>query len=111
MPAILTTADTISCTDGQGTVQVSGADKLVIDNSAVLTEQSVLNQTVSGCAMATTDKTSPCTQVISISDGRATKLIVSGSPVLLSGLSGTAAATKPHSIGPASAGQTKLEAT
>lgn len=111
MPAVLTSADMLSCNEGQGVAQVAGATKLVVGGNPVLNEDGVRDHAVSGCTVPASQNSSPCTKVATISSGTATKLFVNGSPVLLAGLSATAAASPPHTIGPATSSDTKLEAS
>lgn len=109
MPAVLTTADTLTCKIGQGTVKVQGAAKLIAGGNPVLTQAGVLGKPVSACAPPGTPPPPPCTAVATIASGIATKLLVASSPVLLSAMIGTGGPGA-HPIGPASAGQSKLVA-
>lgn len=110
MGKVLTNADKLSCTVGNGTVQSSGADKLIVVGHAVLTLSGVAGKPVSGCSPPGSPPPPPCTAVGSVTAGQSLKLLVSGSPVLLDqaeaqGMPG------PHPIGPVSASQAKLEAS
>lgn len=108
MSKVLTMGDSLSCTVGHGNVRASGASKLVVAGQKVLTAAGVSGATISGCAPPGSPPPPPCTSVGSLLSGQATKLLVSGSPVLLDQCTaqGTPA---PHPIGPVSASQTKLE--
>lgn len=110
MPKVLTSADTITCTIGQGTVSPSGDAKLVIAGNAVLTVAKLQGQSVSGCAPPGSPPPPSCSSVATVGSGGASKLIVSGSPVLLDQTAATSNAPAGHPIGPISATQSKLEA-
>lgn len=109
MPAVLTKGDTLKCTVGQGTVQSTGADKLVVAGHKVLTQAGVAGKSIFGCAPSGSPPPPTCTTVSSITSGVSTKLFVGGSPVLLAGMAATP--DQPHPIGPATAGQSKLIAS
>lgn len=109
MPGVLITSDTMACKVGQGTVGVSGASKLVVSGTAVLTADGVNGKEVTGCAPPGSPPPPPCTKA-SLLTGQSTKLFVAGSPVLLAQTTAQGAATPPHPIGPVSASQTKLVA-
>lgn len=77
MPAVLTTASTVTCAT-QGTVTpVSGA-RLRVGGRPVLLATQVPTWTVAGCKRQT-----PCATVAPPTAGAATKLTVGGIPVLL----------------------------
>jgi hypothetical protein len=110
MAKVLTADVSLSCTVGHGSVQASGAGKLVIAGQPVLTVAGVTGATVAGCAPPGSPPPPPCTAVGSLLSGQAAKLFVSGSPVLLDQCTAKGA-PQPHAIGPASASQSKLEAS
>jgi len=108
--AVLTSADTVLCAVGQGKVQSSGAPKLTVNSNPVLTVASVQGATVAGCVPKGQPAPPGCTNVASITSGISAKLLVSGSPALLTGMTATGAAAPPHAIGPAAGTQVKLDA-
>jgi len=110
MPRVLTSADQLQCTVGNGTVQTTGASRLVVAGSPVLTAAEVTGKMISACSPPGSPPPPPCTAVSSVLSGQSLKLMVSGSPVLLEGAmaQGTPG---PHPIGPASASQSKLSAS
>lgn len=110
MPKVLTSADSLSCTAGSGSVQASGASKLVVAGNPVLTASGVQGKTVSNCSPPGSPPPPPCTSVSTIQSGQSTKLFVSNSPVLLDQMTAQGS-PGPHPIGPVSAGQSKLEAS
>lgn len=111
MPAVLTRADALVCSIGNGRVQTQGASKLVVSGNAVLTVATVQGATVAACAPPGSPPPPPCTAVGQMLSGVARKLLVSGSPALLSGATATAAAPPGHPIGPATVATSKLDAS
>lgn len=107
MAAVLISMDSLICTAGNGKVQSAGDSKLLVNSNPVMTVAAVQGAAVAGCAPK---GTAACTSVASMVSGIATKLLVSGSPVLLSGAAGTGA-PEPHPIGPVSASHSKLVAS
>jgi hypothetical protein len=110
MPKVLTKADSMTCTIGNGTVQTTGAAKLVVSGKQVLTVSGVSGASISGCSPPGSPPPPPCTSVGAPLSAQSSKLIVSGSPVLLDQCS-TQGMPGPHPIGPVSGSQSKLEAT
>lgn len=90
MPYVVTMADTVTCNHG-GPLQKVPALKLVVENKPVVTSLGAVTPPPP-CTMQTTTAAPtnvPCSTV-SVSQGTATKLKVSGQPVLLGSLAGTA---------------------
>ena len=110
MPKVLTKVDSISCTVGNGTVSPTGDSKLLVNGNAVLTVAKLQGQSVAGCAPPGSPPPPSCTSVGTIASGASTKLMVSGSPVLLDQTLATSNVPPGHPIGPISATQSKLEA-
>ena len=107
MPAVLILTDTVKCLHSPGAATNVPATKLTVGTppAAVLTDL----KPVVGCSHIPTPMANvPCTTV-TISVGKATKLKVGGTPVLLGSLVATAAGSPggPLSVTP---GQTKLVA-
>lgn len=94
MPFVLTNAHTLQCPHG-GSVTKTPAAKLVVQSNAVLTGVGPVT-TCPLVATAATPTDVKCTTV-TVTAGPATKLIVGGTPVLLSTLA--AAAVAPSSPG------------
>lgn len=118
MPGVLTTGSNVICGHG-GTVATSGVSKLKVSGNPVLLKTGIMGQSVSGCKTPTVvppppPPSSPCHTVASVISGEATKLKVSGSPVMLETLTGTTdgivAGVTPQLLLSATAGQTKLTA-
>jgi hypothetical protein len=102
-----------------GTLTTTGAPKLKVAGNPVLQKTGIMGQSVSGCITPIAPPppgppSSPCHTVASVITGEATKLKVSGSPVMLETLTGTTdgvvAGTTPQTLLSATAGQTKLTA-
>lgn len=110
MGAPLTTASTVTCADA-GTVTLSGQGKLTVSGNKVLASSDVSSWSISGCTQTNANAGQvPCATVVSQSGGKATKLTVGGSPVVLADLSGKTNGT-PHNTLSATAGQSKLTAS
>ncbi len=133
MPEVLTTASRITCTHG-GTISPSGAAKIKVNGSPVILAAGVAGKPVppgppappppppaTPCAVPTDPNTATksCTSVISVTDGKASKLKVNGQPVLLQSLGGVTDGTGPKPPAPpptppnglsATANQSKLTA-
>lgn len=107
MPAVLTKADTLTCKFG-GTVS-PGDSKLEVAGSAVLTAAGVEQQSVAHCGAGNPPPL--CSRVASVTSGKASKLVIGGSPALLSGMVAETDQGTAHPVGPISAGQSKLEAS
>jgi hypothetical protein len=107
MPAVLTKGDSVTC-KFNGTVSPDGS-KLEVAGNAVLTAAGVENHSVAACGAANPPPL--CSTVASVTTGKATKLVVGGSPALLSGMVAATDQGAAHPIGPVSAGQSKLEAS
>lgn len=107
MPAVLTKGDTVTCKFG-GTVSPDGS-KLLVAGHAVLTVAGVAQHAVTGCGAANPPPL--CASVASITAGQAGKLVVGGTPALLSGMIAATDQGVTHPVGPISAGQSKLEAS
>lgn len=118
MPGVLTTGSSVVCGHG-GTVSTSGSAKLKVTGNPVLLKAGIAGKSVSGCGTPTVPPppgppSSPCHSVASVITGEATKLKVSGSPVMLETLAGTTdgviGGLTPQTLLSATAGQTKLTA-
>jgi len=119
MPKVLTMESTTQCgpaaaTHGGDIAKASDA-KLTVNGQAVLTKDSVLNKTVSGCQTVVSQTVAKCTSVAAVISQESTKLTVNGKPVLV-GLTGKCA-PPPPAAPPAATGtlfalavQTKLDA-
>lgn len=94
MAGVLTAASTVEC-GHSGAVSTSGESKLKVSGSGVLLKSGINSKSVSSaCSLTdTTDSsgspaTLKCKTVTSVTAGEATKLKVSGSPVMLDSLAG-----------------------
>lgn len=90
---VLTEASDVKCgsvAPHQGTVSMTGAARLVVDNNKVLTTVSVLAGTVSaGACTNPSNAGGPCTKVLTMTNGTSTRLKVDGAFVVLDSLQGT----------------------
>jgi hypothetical protein len=117
---VLTTSSTVDCGHG-GAVSVSGESKLKVAGSPVLLKAGIDSKPVAATCLLqdTSDSSGPltikCKTVTSVTAGEATKLKVSGSPVMLDTLAGgtDGMATKGTLATAlrATAGQTKMKAS
>src|SRR5206468_3177746 len=104
MPAVLTKGDTIEC-KFHGTVTPDGS-KLEAAGKAVLTAAAIENHPVTACGAGNPPPL--CTTLQSVTTGKASKLVIGGSPALLSGMLASTDQGSAHPVGPITAGQTKL---
>lgn len=118
MPGVLTTGSSVICGHG-GTVSTTGVSKLKVSGNPVLQKTGIMGQSVSSCGTPPASDPSgptaiPCSTVISVDTGEATKLKVAGAPVMLETLAGKTdgmvGKTTPQTLLSATAGQTKLTA-
>src|SRR5687768_16706261 len=82
MPPVMTKSATVTCPHGIAVV-VTGAPMLVVGNEEVLTAAGVEGAAVAACPG--NQGAGKCTKCESVTTGKATKLEVNGSPVLLAG--------------------------
>ena len=92
MAYVLTTGSSVEC-GHSGKVATSGAAKLKVNGDRVLQKSGVGGKSVSGCSLKdTSDNSGPlttmCRNVTTVTAGEATKLKVSGAPVVLDTLAG-----------------------
>lgn len=113
MPKVLTEASTITCAH-QGTITFTASQQLLkINNQAVLLSSDIASGLVSNCQVKPSQTTKPCTKVVSLISGSATRLSVNGTPVLLETANGLTDGVTPvpsNTWSVQSAGQTKLDA-
>lgn len=115
MGSVLTTDSQITC-GHEGKVSTTSQSKLKVKNASVLVSSDVQGKSVSAtppdkCVTQLTSSTKPCSSVLTIIKGAATKLKVHNDAVLLAdALKGTTDGNPPGSLS-ATAGQTKLTAT
>jgi len=107
----VTTDGTVSCAH-KGKATPSGTSKLVVDGHPVVPYASAATLTgyAEKCTYSDASGPKPCTTTVPAStrEGRATKLLVSGAPVLLDSLEAT---TAPAGTGVSvAAGQSRLRA-
>ncbi len=89
MPKVLNKGSAITCLH-QGTVQLTAGQTLLkVDGQAVLLQGDLEGATISGCTTPASPASKPCTTVVSMSVGAATKLKVGGKAVLLDTAAGT----------------------
>jgi hypothetical protein len=114
MPAVLTTASTLSCAHG-GTLAVQASTSaLTVGGNPVLVQADLLAATVSSCANTNAQLgQTPCLKVTSVLAGASTLVTVAGQPVMLETAQGLTNATPPLPVmwQVQSAGQTVVEAT
>lgn len=109
MPAVLTTASSVTCA-AQGKVSVSGESKLKVSGNGVLLKAGVQGKSISACGTVPPPPSNkPCTTVSSVASGEARKLKVGGSGVLTALLAATSEGTLPTVS--ATANQSKLSAS
>ena len=108
MPAVLTTASSITCPTG-GKVSTSGAVKLKVSGNGVLLKAGVQSKSISGCTTVPPPQTNIKCSTVSSASGEASKLKVGGSGVLNASFSGSSNGSLPTLS--ATAGQTKLSAS
>ena len=114
MPGVLTTGSKVLCgpdvpPNHGGNVSVTSTAKLKVNGNPVLLKSSIAGKSVSDCKTPTSNSTSPCLSVTSVTVGEASKLKVGGNPVMLDTLVGTTDGVPPGTV-PASAEQEKLTA-
>ena len=108
MPTVLTTGSTVKCSH-QGTATLSSTAKLTVGTKSVLLSTDFASWPIAGCTQ-TGGPPTPCTSIVSVAAGAATKLTVGGVAVLLDTLSGPTNGAPPGTVG-ATAGHTKLTAS
>ena len=119
MAKVITTKAVIVCehqgVTGTGTIQPSGQSTLKVDDSSVLVKGDIVGLSVTGC---TNNKTNlgqkPCTKVVSLTAGEASKLRMAGDPlkpVLLDTATGPTDSTPQGTWNVQDPGQTKLNAS
>lgn len=109
MAKIITVGSTITCPH-QGTVTfTAGQQKLKIDGNAALVSTDVLSGVISGCTVSPSSSTQPCTKVLSLISGSATKLTVDQIPVLLDTATGLTDGKPPANWSVQSANQTQVD--
>ena len=117
MPRVLTTGVTINCGHTAppaklGKVQTQGVGKLTVSQNAVLVKTGVVGKSVAGCATQSSNSTTPCSSVLGVTAGEASKLKVNGQAVLLDKqLVGTTDGTPTGSLTVETGGPDKLVAT
>src|SRR5437870_585031 len=82
MSQVLTEADTLICSHA-APLTLTGSTKLIVGDKGVLTEDAVKAATVPTCT-GNPNGTGKCATVGAVTGGKATKLFVGESPVLLS---------------------------
>ncbi len=112
MPFVLTKASRLACAH-QGTVQmVPTQTKLKVDGSPVLVDGVLIGAPIVGCTTPATASSAPCTAVVAMAVGAATRLKVDQVPVLLDTAVGTTNGVTPvpsNFWSVTTAGQTKLK--
>ena len=92
MPAVVTATSMVTCAH-EGKVAVTGVPKLTVGGSPVVVAAGVVGQPIAGCSIVPPPATNaPCTLVLGPlinPPSLATKLFVSGNPVVLATLQGT----------------------
>lgn len=107
MANVLTSASSITC-GHQGRVSTTSAAKLTIDGNPVLIG---VGSTVSAaCTLQNSNSSKKCTTATPVG-GKAAKLCVGGSPVMLDTVTGTTDGYPPPGVITVDAGQTKLTAS
>ena len=107
MPNVITEASIIQCVH-KGTVTASASQNvLTVDGEKVLVQSDLLSATIA-CPVAPAPGVKPCTKVVSVTAGVATKLKANGQPVMLETALGLTDGVPPL-WQVASAGQTKLQ--
>ncbi len=111
MPNVLTTNDRLNCAF-QGSVNLSGADKLLAAGAPVLTRARLMGASVAACKSEKSGSPTPCASISTISAGASTKLFVGGAAVMLDSVAAQSN-PGPHSISmaPGPAAQSKLVAS
>lgn len=114
MAVVLISNSNVTC-GHLGKVQVSSSAKLRVNGQPVLLKSSIENKTVANCGTVPNPNTGakPCTKVIAVSTGEATKLKVGGKAVILDTLTGDTDGTvggTPQKLLSGTAQQSKLTA-
>ncbi len=122
MAGVLTKASEVLCgpkSQHGGTVSVSSAAKLRVDESPVLIESSISGKSVADCQIVASSDSSgtpldkPCSKVRAVTAGWATKLTADGKKVMLDSLQGNTdglVSKTPQAALKGTAKQTKLTA-
>lgn len=117
MAGVLTAGSNVTCGHSPGKVTTTGSPKLKVSSQPVLLKLGIMGKPVAGCSTVAAADVSgptakPCTSVVSVSSGEATKLKIGGMPVMLDTLAGDTdgmvGKLTPVSALSATAGQTKL---
>jgi hypothetical protein len=109
MANVLNTDSTITCAF-QGTAKTKSHAKLVVDNAPVLLAKDATTWTMSGCQQMTGNTKTPCVTLGSVTAGKAQKLNVNGSAVLLDTFKATTTAPPTAHTASASGGKSKVTA-
>lgn len=106
---VLTTAATAMCAHGGSLTLLAGQQTLTVDGQPVLLFGDLASAAISGCPVPVTNSTAPCTVVLVVTAGAATKLAVQGSPVATEQAQGQTNSVPPGATWQVmAAGQTKL---
>lgn len=106
---VLTTAATVQCAHGGSVTLVAGQAALAVDRQPVLLYADLNGAMISGCATPASSSSAPCTAVMSVLAGAATKLVVQGGPVATAQAQGLTNGVPPGGTWQVmDAGQTKL---
>jgi|ERR1043165_6829455 hypothetical protein len=117
MPGVLTTGSNVTCGHSPGKVTTTGSPKLTVSGQPALLKTGIMGKPVGGCSTPPASDASgptaiPCTSVIAVTAGDATKLTIGGMPVMLDTLAGQTngmvGKVTPQQLLSATAVQTKL---
>jgi hypothetical protein len=111
MPNVITAGSTVKCAH-QGTVQLVPSQQVLnVDGRAVLVMGDLEGKPISGCTVPATQSSKPCTTVVKMIAGAATKLRAGNKAVLLDTATGlTDGLPAPGNVWTVqTAGQTKLQ--
>jgi hypothetical protein len=110
MAYVMTKQGSANCAHS-GTTTLQSSSKLKVSGSPVIVSSDVSTWSISGCAQTDTAHSQvQCATYMSF-NGKASKLKVNGEAVVLDTFSGTTNGKPDSSSAPASAGQSKLQAT
>ena len=108
MATVLTTGSSVTCSH-QGRVALSSSAKLKVANNPVLLSTDFASWGITNCTQ-TGGPPTPCTNIVSVATGPASKLTVGRVPVMLDTLAGPTNGAPPGTVS-ATAGHTKLTAS
>jgi hypothetical protein len=117
VPRVLTTGVTITCGHSlppakPGKVQTVGVNRLTVSQSPVLVAAGIESKPVDRCATQQSNTTTPCSTVLKVTAGGASKLTVNGEAVLLdTRLAGETVGNPKGSLTVEAGGPDKLVAT